>query len=92
MGKPSQTPYCRHFSASEVTLTRRHHPLEGRRFEVVSGGPTQIVMRLSDGSSMRVPRSWTDADGPPPGASERVFTIDSLRELVALVEALQRRI
>jgi hypothetical protein len=75
-----------------VTLTRRHHPLGGQRFEVVFGGPTQIVVRLADGSSMRVPRSWTDADGvAPPDAPPSVFSIDALRDLVALVETLRHR-
>jgi hypothetical protein len=51
-----------------VRVTRRHHPLEGRLVEVVTGGPTQIVVRLEDGTVMRLPRAWTDADGASPRA------------------------
>ncbi len=49
-------------------------------------------MRPPDGTPMRVPREWTDADGASshPGA-ERVFTVDALRELVQLVDFLGRR-
>jgi hypothetical protein len=60
--------------------------------EVVFGGPRRIVVRLSDGTSMRVPRSWTDADGPTaaeePGS---IFTIEAIRELVDLVQAFACR-
>ena len=74
-----------------MTLTRRHHPLEGQRFEVMFGGPTRIVVRLADGT-MRVPRSWTDADGAPaPRAPDTVFSIEALKDLLELVEALRRR-
>ena len=57
------------------------------------GGPKQLVIRLDDESTMRIPRSWTDADGPRAGmgASERVFTVDAMRALGALVASLGRR-
>ena len=76
-----------------VAITRRHHPAEGKTFVVVRGGPNQLVIRLDDESTMRIPRSWTDADGPceRTDTSERVFTIDALRELGALVASLARR-
>jgi hypothetical protein len=75
-----------------VKVTRRHHPLEGQPFEVVTLGPTQIVVRLGDRTTMRLPRRWTDADGaPPPRSREGVFTSDSLRELLERVEAMRRR-
>jgi hypothetical protein len=76
-----------------VAITRRHHPAEGKTFVVVRGGPNQLVIRLDDDSTMRIPRSWTDADGPceRTDAPERVFTIDALRELGALVVSLARR-
>jgi len=77
-----------------VTVIRPHHPLRGEQFEVLIGGPRQIVIRLRDGSTMRIPRVWTDADGarsdsPPP--SETVFTVEALRELLELVSALKAR-
>jgi hypothetical protein len=75
-----------------VRVTRRHHPLEGQLVEVVTGGPTQIVVRLEDGTTMRLPRAWTDADGASPCAhSERVFSVDAMIELIGLVDALGRR-
>ena len=61
----------------------------------MSGGQC-LVVRLSDGSRMRVPRHWTDADGGGQGAAhavqeDRVFTAESLRELTALIDALLQR-
>ena len=90
VGKQSQTPYSSYPTPSEVTLTRRHHPLVGQRFEVVFGGPTRIVVRVADGT-MRVPRSWTDADGVPAQPEwDRVFSVEALKDLLELVEALRR--
>ena len=54
-------------------------------------GRTQIVVRLGDGTVMRLPRAWTDADGTPPGpAGESVFTVEALRALLARVALLRR--
>jgi hypothetical protein len=74
-----------------VKLIRRHHPLEGQLLEVVRGGPVQLVVRLGDGTAMRLPRSWTDIDGAPVRAADSIYTVDSLRELLELVEAFRRR-
>ena len=93
MGTGRQTEYVGRSSPTKVAITRRHHPAEGKTFVVVRGGPSQLVIRLEDDSTMRIPRSWTDADGAREGANgpERVFTVDSLRELGVLVAALARR-
>lgn len=91
MGRGSQTEYVGSSSLASVTITRRHHPFEGKSFEVVKPGPKQIVVRLEDGSAIRIPRSWTDADGPRADAPERVFSVDALRALVALVASLGQR-
>jgi hypothetical protein len=45
---------------------------------------------------MRLPREWTDADGVPArtdaeDAAEGVFSVDAVRALLELVEALSRR-
>lgn len=54
-------------------------------------GRTQLVVRLRDGTTLRVPRAWTDADGmPPEAARESVFTVDALRELLERVALLRR--
>jgi hypothetical protein len=58
----------------------------------VQDGPRQLVVRLGDGTTLRVPRAWTDADGPPPpptGAT--VFTVEVLRELLDHVARLRER-
>lgn len=54
-------------------------------------GRTQIVVRVDDGSVMRLPRAWTDADGTTPMLKgERVFTVEALRALLARVAHLRR--
>ena len=78
-----------------MKVTRRHHPLRGRELDVlIQQGKTLLVVRLPDGSAMRIPRAWTDADGG--GVSEdrlvmSVYTPESLRELITLVDALRAR-
>ena len=75
-------------------MVRRHHPLEGRRLEVLAERGKELDVRLRDGTTMRIPRRWTDADGSPgsPAASpDAVFTIDSLRTLIDLVRAFRGR-
>ncbi|MGH7288905.1 MAG: hypothetical protein ACREI8_12895 [Myxococcota bacterium] len=75
-----------------MRVARRHHPLEGQVVKVLTGGPAQVVVRLRDGTSMRLPRAWTDADGAPPSnRSEHVFSAESLRELIEHVDILGRR-
>jgi len=60
--------------------------------EVIRGGQNQIVVRPPDGTPMRVPREWTDAGGERSRSStEKFFTVDSLRDLIQLVDALRRR-
>ena len=92
MASPSQTEYCRSRPPTAVTLTRRHHPLTGQVLDLVLDGPRQLVVRLGDGTTMRVPRAWTDADGTPPEpACEGVFTVEELRELLDHVARLRER-
>jgi hypothetical protein len=57
----------------------------------VRGGPRELVIRTVDGVVMRVPRAWTDADGETSTAAgpDAVFTVEAIRVLVALVEALR---
>jgi hypothetical protein len=79
---------------AEVKITRRHHPLLGQAFEVLQGGPRNLVLRAADGFVMKVPRTWTDADGAKErddDESESFFTVDAIRELSELTEALGRR-
>ncbi|MBI2322138.1 MAG: hypothetical protein HYU88_08645 [Chloroflexi bacterium] len=78
-----------------MKITRRHHPLRDRELEVlIQQGKTLLVVRLPDGSAMRMPRAWTDADGsavPEELSVTCVYTPDSLRELLGLVDALRAR-
>jgi hypothetical protein len=92
MGKPSHNQYNTRSTPTEVRVIRRHHPLEGQLLHVVSSGPAQIVVRLANDTPMRMPRAWTDADGSPSGpCAERVFSVDSMLELLELVAVLGRR-
>ena len=92
MASPLQNEYFRGRPPTAVTLTRRHHPLAGQVLEVVLDGPTQLVVRLGDGTTLRVPRAWTDADRPPPEpACESVFTVEALRKLLDHVARLRER-
>jgi hypothetical protein len=53
-----------------------------------------LVVRLPDGSAMRMPRAWTDADGAAIGqelSGITIFAAESLRELIGLVDALRAR-
>lgn len=59
---------------------------------MVISGRTQVVVRLGDGTAMRVPRAWTDADGTASTAGESVFTVEALRALLARVALLRREV
>lgn len=74
-------------------MVRRHHPLEGRQLEVVRAGPKQLIVRLPEGSTMWILRSWTDADGraADPGRPETMCARQGLLELTDLIAALQAR-
>jgi hypothetical protein len=52
-----------------------------------------LVIRAVGGVVMRLPRAWTDADGVTLGGagSDAVFTVETIRALVELVEALRGR-
>jgi hypothetical protein len=59
----------------------------------VRGGPRELVIRAGDGVVMRVPRGWTDADGVTQADArpDAVFTVEAIRVLVELIEALRGR-
>ena len=92
MASPSQSEYDLTSPASTVRLTRRHHPLAGQVLELVQSGRTQVVVRLGDGTTLRVPRAWTDADGPPPEPTRAsVCTVEALRAMLDHVARLRAR-
>jgi len=55
-------------------------------------GKQHLTVALSDGTSMRILRQWTNADGiDASDAREGIYTTESLRRLLLLVDALQSR-
>ena len=94
MGGQGHTQHIFARTPDRVKVTRRHHPLRGLDFEVLKDGRRCLCIRLRDGTPMRIPRRWTDADDRPPAlgdAAEAVFTVESLRHLEMLADALLRR-
>jgi hypothetical protein len=93
-GKLSHTKYILYNSPSRVKVTRRHHPLYNQELEVLNADKQTLVLRLDDGSPMKMPRAWTSADGGAPAEEpsiSSVFTIEALRELWNLLGTLRNR-
>jgi len=90
-GRLSQTKYYLSDFPTNITVIRRHHPLEGQTLELLSVGKAAVVVRLSDGSSMKIARGWTDADGGPCTAltGHSQLCLGGLRELLNLVKSLR---
>ena len=87
MGRLSQTKYYRSDPAPTVSVIRRHHPLHGRPLELLlSGGNETVTVRLPDGSSMKLPRRWTDIDALscPELAGDSQISLEGLRELLSV--------
>jgi hypothetical protein len=75
-------------------VTRRHHPLYGLELEVIHANKVTLIIRMADGSTMKMPRAWTNAGGVTAGVELSrcsVFTIEAVRELIDLVTALKHR-
>jgi hypothetical protein len=86
----SQTAYNIRSTQEQVAITRRHHPLAGELLTVLQELNGVLVLQLKDGSSLRVPRIWTNADGPVAPQSldgNEIFSVNSLRELMVIVAA-----
>ena len=74
-----------------MVVTRRYHPLQGQKLTVLMPYKNSFLVRLEDGSKLRIPRAWTDADGTSHDvelAGDRVFTTSALRELSAVIESV----
>src|SRR5213594_3600390 len=93
-GRSSHTKYYLQNLPERVEVTRPHHPLFGRELEVIHANKVMLTIRLANGSTMKMPRAWTNAGGAT-GVVEplrcSVFTIEGVRELIDLVSALRRR-
>jgi hypothetical protein len=83
------------FPAS-VTVTRPHHPVEGRELAVLGRmrrhGQPELLLVFPDGAKRLVPESWTDAvpqEGNEPGT---LGTAADLLALSVLIPALRARI
>ncbi len=93
MGIQSQTKYSLSNSSTKTTIIRRHHPLINQKLALLSVGRKTVVVRLPDGSSMKILRRWTDVDGIActdlNGDSE--ISLYGLKELLSLFMALRER-
>ena len=77
-----------------MKIVRPHHPLLHQEFEVLKGGEHRLVVQHFDGGSMKIPRAWTNADGDQAVAEychPQVFTVQALRELLELADAIRQR-
>jgi hypothetical protein len=58
-------------------------------------GKQRLTLRINDGSTMRILRQWTDADGDGAGSEspvrEGIYTTESLRRLFSLIDAFKSR-
>ena len=93
-GSLSPTKYILRNTPERVKITRRHHPLLHQEFEVLKADQHRLVIQHFDGGSMKIPRAWTDADGEHESRQHcppLVFTVEALRELLDLTDALRHR-
>src|SRR5215217_7991761 len=71
---------------SAVTITRRHHPLEGRALEVLGWqrrrGTLELTLVLPDGSKSLIPAAWTDLEPRPEGEVDRAQALGSVADLL----------
>jgi len=93
MGRLSPTKYYLSNLQTTLTIIRRHHPLEGQELDLLSATKNWAVVRLPDGSSLKILRVWTDADTTTcmelTGNSQ--LCLSGLRELLKQFEALRKR-
>ena len=77
---------------THITITHPHHPLNGQRLELVGvlrGPNSRLVVKMPDGSRVRVVRNWTDyarlsGDVELPAASH-LLPVEGLRELIKII-------
>ena len=93
-GTLSQTKYILRNTPERVKIIRPHHPLLHHEFDVLKADQHCLVVQHFDGGSMKIPRAWTDADGEQESRQRchpQVFTVEALRELLDLSDALRHR-
>jgi len=94
MGRLSQTKYCLSDPTSTTTIVHRHHPLCGQKLELLfCGGKHTVTVRLHDGSSMKLPRRWTDLDATlcRELAGDSRVCLKGLRELLSVFAGVSAR-
>jgi len=73
-------------TVTEVTLTRRQHPFEGRRLQVLGSmrrhGAAELLVVLPDGSRRLIPAAWTDLEQPAGGGNDAAATLGSVSDLL----------
>ena len=83
-----------------VTITRLHHPFEGKTLPVFGlrrhQGKLHLILILPNGSRSLIPAEWTNLDAFPqsPPAKPKPTHLGSVRDLLqalAVVDALLRR-
>ncbi|MCP5113468.1 MAG: hypothetical protein GY953_21755 [bacterium] len=81
-----------------MTITRRHHPFEGKSLEVLSHTHRQdrlhFLLILPDGSKSLIPAAWTDFDSAARSPQQQRPLVGSLEDLLRtrfLVDALLNR-
>ena len=91
----------------KATITRERHPFEGQSLEIVErrrhNGEPHLLLKLPDGSRLRVPARWTAAMGSkagatasadvlaPTGGSKAIAPVELLFRTRILVDSLLRR-
>jgi hypothetical protein len=95
--KPPQTTHIRDYP-ERVTITRTHHPFEGKTLEVLRHAIRQeclfFVLILPDGSKSLIPADWTDyAPASPLRVSDNhlIGSLEDLLQLRFLTDALLQR-
>jgi hypothetical protein len=75
-------------------VVRRHHPLLGEDLEVLSVNKSVVVVCLTNGSSLKIPRQWTDVDtaqSSPTLQGDSKLCMQGLGELLEILEPLSKR-
>jgi hypothetical protein len=66
-----------------------------QQFEVWQAGKATLVVTMADSSRLKIPREWTDFDGPGPRSAleaDTCFSVGGLRDLLKLLVLLRGRL
>lgn len=95
MNKTSKHPKDNMFSSAssgiQLTITKHGHPQYGQQVLFISENrqDSAVLVKLSDGFTASLPRSWTDydihPDRPKLHSSEVLLDVQGLREVMLLL-------